>query len=589
MPDIVGTLKPPKLATAPTSPALGQMYFDTSTNKLMNWNGTSWVSASQGSTGPQGPPGPQGPEGPTRFGLEAIGPQVNDLNTIGSNGWYCTIPGVTNAPVNDYGAVMFTNVTYTAAGRMFFFQHGTSNVWMRTLNGGTWTGWTKTWPLDDANLPGRIAAIYQGPVSNDLNVQDSGWTNSDSSTANRPSDNYCVVFTVRHSGGGIASQRAVEVNGGRMGTIWQRVQWGSWTSWEKIYPLSDNGLPPRLQSVSPASGDLNSMQTNGWAYANSSSNMPPSGDTQWFVEFISWGSVGYGTQIAHALSSNDMYKRRLIAGNWQPWVKVYPLPANQTTIDDSNLPARLKSNDWLNNITDANNALQSGWYGVSGGASNNMPTSSDWHLQVYGYDGSWCIQIAYQFYLQEAWIRNKNSGTWQPWHQMYSSASGPAMPGRLERDTTTYGVSVSDWNNARENGFYQGPPGSTNAPDGSWYLGIVVAHRSVSPAYITQEVWEFTSSLQTPRWRRVCSNDAWQPWYRVWENDCGLAQNIPPGGAWVYFAKPFRYAPTVVATCTTWEGNGVTQAQIQNVDTGKFFLVHASGSTLNFQWIACGQ
>jgi len=49
MPEIVGTLKTPRLAAAPSSPVAGQMYFDTVANVLYWWNGTAWVSAS-GST-----------------------------------------------------------------------------------------------------------------------------------------------------------------------------------------------------------------------------------------------------------------------------------------------------------------------------------------------------------------------------------------------------------------------------------------------------------------------------------------------------------------------------------------------------------
>jgi len=49
MPDFPGTLKPPRLPSAPSSPVVGQLYYDTTQNTLYYWNGTSWVAAS-GST-----------------------------------------------------------------------------------------------------------------------------------------------------------------------------------------------------------------------------------------------------------------------------------------------------------------------------------------------------------------------------------------------------------------------------------------------------------------------------------------------------------------------------------------------------------
>lgn len=68
MPEIVGRLRPPRLAGAPTSPVRGEMYYDTGTDKLYWWNGTIWVDSTGGGsgggvtevfTGPGTPPGSQ--------------------------------------------------------------------------------------------------------------------------------------------------------------------------------------------------------------------------------------------------------------------------------------------------------------------------------------------------------------------------------------------------------------------------------------------------------------------------------------------------------------------------------------------------
>lgn len=46
MPEVVGRLRTPRLPSAPATPVVGEMYYDTALNKLYWWNGTIWVAAS---------------------------------------------------------------------------------------------------------------------------------------------------------------------------------------------------------------------------------------------------------------------------------------------------------------------------------------------------------------------------------------------------------------------------------------------------------------------------------------------------------------------------------------------------------------
>jgi hypothetical protein len=48
MPEIVGRLRTPRLPSAPASPVVGEMYYDTTTNILYWWNGTAWTSSAGG-------------------------------------------------------------------------------------------------------------------------------------------------------------------------------------------------------------------------------------------------------------------------------------------------------------------------------------------------------------------------------------------------------------------------------------------------------------------------------------------------------------------------------------------------------------
>ena len=51
MPELPGSLKPPRLASAPGSPVGGQTYYDTALSKLRWWNDSAWVAAEGGSAG----------------------------------------------------------------------------------------------------------------------------------------------------------------------------------------------------------------------------------------------------------------------------------------------------------------------------------------------------------------------------------------------------------------------------------------------------------------------------------------------------------------------------------------------------------
>jgi microcystin-dependent protein len=90
------------------------------------------------------------------------------------------------------------------------------------------------------------------------------------------------------------------------------------------------------------------------------------------------------------------------------------------------------------------------------------------------------------------------------------------LPARLQA-ASQY---ITDWNNALENGWYQGTQ-AANAPEGvlDWWLGYVEAHYD---RWVTQTVHRFTidAPTNTQIWRRSSADAGaavrtWGPWYKL--------------------------------------------------------------------------
>src|SRR6516225_6029206 len=100
MPDVVGRLRPPRLAGAPASPAVGELYYNTGNNTLYYWNGTAWAGAGVGASGPAGGdltgtyPNPQAPG--AELGYAQITAPVSVTSASEATGNLCiTAPSIT--------------------------------------------------------------------------------------------------------------------------------------------------------------------------------------------------------------------------------------------------------------------------------------------------------------------------------------------------------------------------------------------------------------------------------------------------------------------------------------------------------------
>jgi hypothetical protein len=91
----------------------------------------------------------------------------------------------------------------------------------------------------------------------------------------------------------------------------------------------------------------------------------------------------------------------------------------------------------------------------------------------------------------------------------FSAAFNANLPARLGANAVT----VTDWNNALENGWYFCSTG-TNAPVGDWCVGRVEA---INSANVTQTVHAYAidGSGNTYTYRRSRTNNVWEAWYKL--------------------------------------------------------------------------
>ncbi|TPJ33681.1 phage tail fiber protein [Mesorhizobium sp. B2-8-3] len=105
-----------------------------------------------------------------------------------------------------------------------------------------------------------------------------------------------------------------------------------------------------------------------------------------------------------------------------------------------------------------------------------------------------------------------SAGAWGLKKTTWANIKAAVLPTRLG----VVAQSITDWNNALDNGWYMGG-GAANAPNGDpgWALGNVEAHGATG--WRTQTVHLFTvdGSADTKVWRRAQDNGTWGAWYKL--------------------------------------------------------------------------
>jgi len=156
------------LASAPSSPAIGQIYFDTTLGYLRSWNGTSWLNASIGNDGAQGTQGIQGANGNDGSqGTQGIQGAAGNDGAQGAQGYNAGILGVNSDFTIDGSSNLTLNYSNVESQLSTdgFFKSGDS-----TVNVGGSGDFTVTASNNIVLNPASGDHAYVGSVSSDNQI-----------------------------------------------------------------------------------------------------------------------------------------------------------------------------------------------------------------------------------------------------------------------------------------------------------------------------------------------------------------------------------------------------------------------------------
>lgn len=342
--------------------------------------------------------------------------------------------------------------------------------------------------------------------------------------------------------------------------------------------VPDDRLPARLRATGTGapvvSGD--DARESGFRYVDGGSASRPAGFSD-YVALTGAATDAYLMQLALGFKENRLAFRGRSEGSWLPWREVSTVGHQHAAGDITGLQEAIAAASQLRAslgitsqlVSDANAALDSGWYRVPNDAAN-IPVA--WWGSIFtvrhGGETHQRFIKEYPYWegpeLHPTWRRWRGSdGTWYPWVKeyntegeldfRYATKASPALTGTPTAPTAAAGTndnqlattkfvkdqgyaagshshafsaitgriadaqlpsrldwyadgSIADWNAATSNGYFMAS-GAANAPDGGWWIGYVVVHND---RWVTQEVWQFVGGAEsglTRRFRRQSTDN----------------------------------------------------------------------------------
>ncbi|WP_312340275.1 pyocin knob domain-containing protein [Anaerospora hongkongensis] len=165
-------------------------------------------------------------------------------------------------------------------------------------------------------------------------------------------------------------------------------------------------------------------------------------------------------------------------------------------------------------VSDANNALLSGWYWVVGynsGGLNIPPETSNTSALIFveTLNSNNIKQTLFNRNQGTIYTRHCSNGSWLAWRQV-------AMMDQVA--PTGYGIgtaatlAAADWNNYLTTGFYRGAD-LANAPAATTYYFVMVVRHDDN--HVTQHAWSFAGGALGVMNVRTKSSGTWSGWKQI--------------------------------------------------------------------------
>ncbi|MCK2122107.1 tail fiber protein [Pseudomonas sp. PNPG3] len=507
------------------------------------------------------------------YGLGAITmPAITSIDdqTLG-NGWYAVSAGTTgtkplNAAIAGVLHVSGRNNFAGTGGRVaqtFYATDGAPRVWNRTYTGtaadSVWSAWVESW--HSGNLV-KTEAVDDNTVGRMLKVGDFGigamsvslGTNSvDSIVAGGiyhatkgttpgtwPSGATTCDLTlpvIIHAAANTSASQSQLLIDRDSNTFYYRGRASSaWKPWTKVATPADItaalaavgfGLTGAANAI-PGNANLNDYTTSGSygqvqnAQASLAQNYPVAKAGTLFVQN---GGSTITTQLYQEYDSGRVWNRARYNSTWSAWSMCWDTDTlvKTTTATDSTPGRMLKVGDYglggQVSVTDANDALLSGFYRLNSTYKNSPVAGKAAWILVQAYDNS-VIQYAAVAGVTTAdmWVRKKlgTSGVWGAWSELVKvgdfGLGATYMPYTPNLDDQTLA-----------NGWYAFSSSVLGAKPADVSYGVLLVSGRNNIAgnggRVSQTI--FTTEGAAPRiWNRIyygtLSNTEWSEWVESW-------------------------------------------------------------------------